>query len=510
MEKFIGIDFGACNIKTANWRGKGTHIVRLSQNVDQNYIPNVVLYDMTRSGVLEKKIGDPAKEEQDPENSVEYVKRKLEFEEWTKPIPHLNRNVPAVEAATDIFSGLSEKLQKKLNCEAGEIRAIVTVPVCSSGLQRSRIYQAAKNAGIAVEAIITEPFAAMFALDDVLESDNDEIVVIFDFGGSTLDLSLLSVEHGSGIYVEELASAGLAYGGIDIDEAIFVDIMEKKYASEISEIKANDDTIDHAKTTQELRDVVINLKEKLFEDDNESSKVSRTFYGSGKYYEFELTRKEMENLFQRQGMRDKIFALMDELFGQTYIKKDEVTIVKAFGGTSRMKYVLDLLTEYFGSDIFDSDDYEWEEESIADVAAGAAHYLGIRNEQADEIEIVSKIPFSLGLAKGKTFKKYIDCSPPYGQATKRIPLPWNELKDNEYRVAVYQSFADSENVEIGGKDGAVYVGSVTINPQIYQADDGILLTMTLTDSDTLNMSFSEMRDGKLTEVESLIINLRRS
>ena len=77
-------------------------------------------------------------------------------------------------------------------------------------------------------------------------------------------------------------------------------------------------------------------------------------------------------------------------------------------------------------------------------------------------------------------------------------------------MAVYQSFADSENVEIGGKDGAVYVGSVTINPKIYQADDGILLTMTLTDSDTLNMSFSEMRDGKLTEVESLIINLRRS
>ena len=84
MAKLVGIDFGACNIKTASWRGKDARIVRLSQNVDQNYIPNVVLYDLTRAGDVEKKIGDPAKDEQDPENSVEYVKRKLELTEWAK------------------------------------------------------------------------------------------------------------------------------------------------------------------------------------------------------------------------------------------------------------------------------------------------------------------------------------------------------------------------------------------------------------------------------------------
>lgn len=508
MAKLVGIDFGACNIKTASWRGKDARIVRLSQNVDQNYIPNVVLYDLTRAGDVEKKIGDPAKDEQDPENSVEYVKRKLELTEWAKKIPHLQREVSAVEAATDIFSGISERLCRKLNCEAKELQAVITVPVCSSGLQRSRIYQAAKAAGISVEAIVTEPFAAMFALDDLFDDEEDANVLIFDFGGSTLDLSLLTIEHDDGIRIEELASAGMAYGGIDIDDAIFSEIIGKKYAAEISEIKSNDDTVDHAKTTQELRDVVTNLKEKLFEDDNPSSKKSCTFYGSSKFYEFELTRQEMEALFEKHNLREKIVTLLDELFGQTYMKKDEVTQVKTFGGTSRMKYVLDVLTEYFGADIFDSDDYEWEEETIADVAAGAAHYLGIRKEQNEDIEILSNIPFSLGIIRGKSFKKYLDCCPPYGNRTKSISLPLQELKDTDWKVSVYQSFADSEHVEICGDNGAVYVGAVAINPNLYQAKDAILLQMELNDSYSLQMIFSEMRDGERVEVETQTINLR--
>ncbi|MCR5833912.1 MAG: Hsp70 family protein [Selenomonadaceae bacterium] len=510
MAKFVGIDFGACNIKTAVWRGKGARIVSLSQNVEQNYIPNVVLYDITRDKKVEKKIGDPAKDEQDPENSVEYVKRKLELTEWSKNIPNLQRDVSALEAATDIFYGIGERLCKKLNCELNDLNAVITVPVCSSGLQRSRIYQAAKTAGIAVEAVITEPFAAMFSLYDLFDDNEDANVLIFDFGGSTLDLSLLSVEHDDGIRIEELASAGLAYGGIDVDEAILSEIISVKYAAEIKEIKANDDTMDQAKTTRELCDLVTSLKEKLFEDDNSSSKKSCTFYGSSKFYEFELTSREMVSLFERHNLKEKIYALLDELFSQTYLNKNEVTQVKTFGGTSRMKYVLDILTEYFGADVFDSDDYEWEEEAIADVAAGAAHYLAIRQEQSDDIEIISNTPFSLGIAKGQSFKKYLDYSPPYGVRTKRIPLPWKELTDSNYKVSVYQSFADSENVEIGGKDGAIYAGSVTVRPNLYQAKDGILLEMELVDSGHLRMIFSEMRAGENNpiEVEEQIIDLQ--
>lgn len=515
MEKFVGIDFGACNIKTARWRDKnGASIVYLSQNAEQSYIPNVLLYDMTRAGELEKKIGDAAKGKQneDPENSIEYVKRKLELADWSKTIPNLERNVSAVEAATDIFRSLSEKLQKKLNCEAHELRAAITVPVCASGLQRSRIYQAAKEAGIVVEAIITEPFAAMFAMDKLFDGDCDENVLIFDFGGSTLDLSLLKIEHGDGIRIEELASAGLSYGGIDIDEAIFSEILAKKYAAEIAEIRSHDDTIGQAKTMQKLRDAVTKLKVKLFDADEDSEAVHQpyTFDGSGQWYTFELTHQEMEEMFCRHALREKIFGLLDELFVQTYMTKEEVTLVKTFGGTSRIKYVLDLLTEYFGADIFDSDDYDPDEDTIADVALGAVHYLDIRKKRADDIEIVSRIPFSLGLAHGKAFKKYIDCAPPYGQCTKRIPLPWQVLIENEYKVAVYQSFADSEDVEIGGADGAIYVGSVTVHPELYEAKDGILLEMELSDAGTLRMIFSEMRGSELIEVETQTIDLSGS
>lgn len=509
-EKFVGIDFGACNIKTARWRNNKASIFSLSKDPDRNYIPNLILYDMTRKGDIEQKVGDPASDGGgDPINSVEYVKRKLELETWSKFIPNLKREVSAVDATTDIFRGLSKHLQAKLNCEPHELRAVITVPVCSSGLQRSRIFKAAKNAGISVEAVITEPFAAMFSIRDLFKGEDDHTVLIFDFGGSTLDLSLLQVEHDDGIHIEELASAGLPYGGIDIDELIFSEIFSKKYATEVKEIQANDDLnniCDHAVANRDLRSVATKLKENLFDEDNDS--VTHTLIArNGKHYSFELTRQEMYNLFERHNLRGKIFGLLDELFSQTCLTKSEVTQVKTFGGTSRIKYVLDLLTEYFGKDIFDSDDYEWEDESITDVAIGAVYYLNIRKEPNSEIEFVNNIPFSIGIAKGKTFKKYLDCCPPYGQRTKRIPLPWRELNANGNKVAVYQSFADSENVEVGGKNGAVYIGSAAVNPSLYKSQDGILLEMELVDSDTLKMIFTELIEGNLVEVETQIINL---
>ena len=107
-----------------------------------------------------------------------------------------------------------------------------------------------------------------------------------------------------------------------------------------------------------------------------------------------------------------------------------------------------------------------------------------------------------------SFKKYIDCCPPYGQRTKRIPLPWQEINDDGCKVSVYQSFADSENIAIGGKDGAVYVGAVTVHPDLYQSKDGILLEMELTDSNTLQMIFSELRASGLEEVETQTISLK--
>ena len=212
----------------------------------------------------------------------------------------------------------------------------------------------------------------------------------------------------------------------------------------------------------------------------------------------------MTDLFRRHELREKIYGILDELFAQTYVQKDEVTLVQAFGGTARMKYVRDLLTEYFGSDIFDSENCESDEESIAAVARGAAQYFHIRRER-DDVEIAHKIPFSLGIAQGSRFRKCIECVPP--QRSPRIGISWEELSKKNFQVAVYQCFADSEQVEIDGKDGAVYVGSVTVERAKYQATDGVLLEMELSDGEHLRMIFSEVYDGEIREVESKVIDL---
>ena len=93
------------------------------------------------------------------------------------------------------------------------------------------------------------------------------------------------------------------------------------------------------------------------------------------------------------------------------------------------------------------------------------------------------------------------------QRSPRIGISWEELSNKNFHVAVYQCFADSEQVGIDGKDGAIYVGSVTVDRAKYQAEDGVLLEMELSDRDHLRMIFSEVYGEEIREVESKVLDL---
>ena len=111
----------------------------------------------------------------------------------------------------------------------------------------------------------------------------------------------------------------------------------------------------------------------------------------------------------------------------------------------------------FGEDVFDAGDYEPDDDNVyLAVARGAARYLDITEDENKAVELENVIPFSIGLARGEQFIKYINRNERYGFETPYISLSMKELKQGAFSLAVYQSFGSQEELRINDEDGAVF------------------------------------------------------
>ena len=500
-KSYVGIDFGASNIKAVVYNGKKIRKIKLNKNqVAGEEIPNIIYYDKNN----EVKVGYPAQREFDYKNKIMYIKRKLEQKSWSKYIENIGKDITAQEVATDIFKWLKKTISNTLSED--DFKAVITMPVCFSEVQKNRIYNAATDAKINVEAVVTEPFAALFSIEGLFEEaeDDEQVVLIFDFGGSTLDLSLLRIENdGDGeICVTELASDGMHYGGIDIDEDIYHEVFESKYTKEIAEIKAVDDL---GTAEVELIDVVRKLKEIIFED--EEDEVDDIYHSrKGKAYTFELTKNEIISVFEKTKIKQRIIDLLDNLFETTdEVEKEDITNIKLFGGTSKIDYFREILDEYINdTDVFDVEDCDIEE-IYTGIAAGAARYLYFKKEEEDTVEIHNIIPFSIGIEENGRFVKYINRNERYGFETLYRPLKMADLLKNGYLLNIYQTFDDLLEADINA-DGIVFMGNVQLDKKLYIAKDAVLFKMKMAEDGRLSIRFFEQRlengENEIVLVES--------
>ena len=481
MKNYIGIDFGACNIKAAKISATGKE-QKIKLNKEQgsgDFIPNVILYDKPHDKI-EIKVGKGAKNSLDVENKVWQIKPKLAQKNWSKFIASLEREVDATEVLKDIFAWLWREITIK-NAKNDEFEVAITAPVSFSEVQKNLIRQAALEVGIPVKAVINEPFAAIFSAE---EFDDEQCILIFDFGGSTLDLSLCRIEcNDDDLNVTELAAAGLKFGGIDIDNAVFEQIFLTKYADEVKNFLGDDTT---GRFKVDLMNLIEFLKEEIFLNEEEEFTYSVTDK-DGNLHEFTLTHDEIISVLEKIGIKKKITDLLDELLDDAQIDKSEVTQIKPFGGTSSIDYFRELLNEYF-VDSFDSDDFEVEEIYMS-VARGAAKYLFMSAENPD-IVIENVIPYSIGLASGDKFNLLIKRNELSGFVTPFKPLLVSELNKNNWRVAVYQTFSNEFDLPMSSEE-IIFIGDVELDEKLYSAKDAVLFKMQPSGSGQIHMSFFE-------------------
>lgn len=202
---YVGIDFGTSNSVVANFQFGQAEVV--PNHEGHKYTPSIVT--LRRDGSL--AFGQEAKETFDETRSIRSIKRILGTSER---VPLVGQNLRAEQIAVMLFS----LLKKDAEAALGEpfTKAVVTIPANSKGLARHATKLCAGAAGMQVLTLINEPTAA--AISYGINARDDQTVLVYDFGGGTLDVTVLRIHHG---IFEEISSKGIGkLGGDDIDLAI--------------------------------------------------------------------------------------------------------------------------------------------------------------------------------------------------------------------------------------------------------------------------------------------------
>lgn len=208
----IGIDFGTTNSVVAKWQSGEVEVLQIdSPPLDwaglgfDRVLPTVV--GLEASDTRHPVFGWDARQ---AEHRVAAVKRLIATEE---SLYLGNIEFPVEELATMVFAKLR---QGAADYGVDVQRAVVTVPANSRGLARYRTKLCAGMAGVVVPALINEPTAAAMAHSRAAAAD--ETLLVVDWGGGTLDVTILQNVHG--VFIEQ-ASKGIGrLGGLDFDRSI--------------------------------------------------------------------------------------------------------------------------------------------------------------------------------------------------------------------------------------------------------------------------------------------------
>lgn len=261
--------------------------------------------------------------------------------------------------------------------------AVITVPAYFNDAQRQATKDAGLIAGLNVLRIINEPTAAAIAygLD---KKSSEKKVLIYDFGGGTFDVSLLSLDEG---VFEVLATGGdVRLGGEDLDNRL-VDFIAREF-----ERKNKKNIRDNARAMRRVKTACERAKRTLSSSTSAQVEVDALFEGMD--CNVTLTRARFEEL--AGDLFRKTMVPVENVLRDAKVSKSEVSEVILVGGSTRIPKIQSLLSDFFnGKELCKSINPD---EAVAYGAAVQAAILGGHgDEKTNEILLIDVTPLSLGV-----------------------------------------------------------------------------------------------------------------
>ena len=370
----LGIDFGTTNTKMAYMLLDEPMIIENSEG--KKFTPSVVYFKSEN----EYEVGEIAKRNMlvHPDRTVYSIKREMGTG-FKKKIGRYK--FPAEYIGACIFKKAKDDAEKQTGKKF--IDAVVSVPANYSDGQRQSIKDAAEIAGLNVLRLINEPTAAALAYGIRERGDEDRRVLVYDFGGGTFDVSVLSVS--SGFFDVDASGGEHRLGGDDIDARI-----EEQVIKELEEEFGVD-----VKSDLALRATIREAAEaaKIALSSTDRTTINIPFVAPDKPpFSMTLTRAELNGMISDIIERTK--KPIEQALNDASLEKDEIDDILLVGGTTLIPAVREFVTEYFGKEPLKGDPYE----AVAlGTAIASAEFIKEKSRFAKNIEISDVISSSLGV-----------------------------------------------------------------------------------------------------------------
>ncbi|MCS7248602.1 MAG: molecular chaperone DnaK [Anaerolineales bacterium] len=396
MSKIIGIDLGTTNSVVAVMEGGDPVVIPIAEG--GRLCPSVVAFN--KNG--ERLVGQTAKRQAvvNPENTIYSIKRFMgrrfdEVETERKMVSYRVVRGPANDARVyipvigreyspqEISAMILSKLKADAEAYLGEpvTKAVITVPAYFNDSQRQATKDAGRIAGLEVVRIINEPTAAALAYG--LDKKENEIILVFDLGGGTFDVSILEV--GDGVIEVKATNGDTHLGGDDWDERIVNWVAEEFKKEHGIDLRTDRQAL------QRLREAAEKAKIELSSVmETEINLPYITADASGpKHLQMKLTRAKFEQL--TEDLVARLRGPFNAALKDAGLKASDIDEVVLVGGATRMPMVQDLVRSLTNKEPHKGVNPD------EVVAVGAAIQAGVLAGEVKDVLLLDVTPLSLGV-----------------------------------------------------------------------------------------------------------------
>jgi len=377
MSKIIGIDLGTSNSAAAVVEGGKAMIIPSAEGttVGGKAFPSYVAF--AKDGQL--LVGEPARRQAvtNPERTILAIKRKMGTNEKIK--------VGDKEYTPQQISAyILQKIKKDAEAYLGARieKAVITVPAYFNDAQRQATKDAGQIAGLEVIRIINEPTAAALAYG-IDKAGKEEKILVFDFGGGTLDVTIM--DFGGGVFEVISTSGDTHLGGTDMDE-LLVNYIAGEFKKD-SSLDLSKDKMAMTRLREAAEKAKIELSSTLETDIN--LPFITADQNGPKHLQLKITRAKLEELVKP--IIEKCRQPMEQALNDSKLTPQNITRIIMVGGPTRMPIMQKFVEDYVGKKI------ERGVDPMECVAMGAAVQGAVLSGDMKDVLLLDVTPLTLGI-----------------------------------------------------------------------------------------------------------------